>query len=226
VREQPLTTVRDRIIETLQEHPEGLDDDQLASLLGLKQRQQANARCRQLAAEELVERRAVAGKLRNFWVGGDPTAFRAASLDAELVPVQEPEPWFWEGNVQQAVKTYLVADGWRIEFEADTRSRQQGKDLEASRLSSGQRLLVSVKGFPKGTTRTNPATQARHWFSHALFDMALWRGEEPSVLLAVALPDFGTYRRLAERCAWFSKATPFSYFWVAEDRSVEARWAT
>ncbi len=55
--------------------------------------------------------------------------------------------------------------------------------------------------------------------------MVLWREEEPSALLAVALPDFGTYLRLAERCDWLGKATPFSFFWVAEDGGVDAKWA-
>jgi hypothetical protein len=58
-------TIRDRIIEALKTAPNGIDDDTLATVLGLKQRQQANERCRLLVREGLVKsRRAINGKLQ------------------------------------------------------------------------------------------------------------------------------------------------------------------
>ncbi len=43
-------------------HPEGIDDDDLARVLNLSARQQANSRCRQLAKEGLVIRRQFQGQ--------------------------------------------------------------------------------------------------------------------------------------------------------------------
>jgi len=80
---------------------------------------------------------------------------------------------------------------------------------------------VSVKGFPKGTAATNPATQARHEFSSAVFDMALYAGEAHDVDLALGLPDtFPTYLSLAARIKWLRSATPFTIFWVSADGAV------
>ena len=62
---------------------------------------------------------------------------------------------------------------------------------------SGQELWVSVKGYPRGTEKTNPTVQARHWFQGAVFDIVLYRGEDTQVALAIALPDYRRYRKLA-----------------------------
>ena len=47
-----------------------IDDDALAEALQLSSRQVANARCRELARDGLVERRRLGGKIHNTWVGG------------------------------------------------------------------------------------------------------------------------------------------------------------
>jgi predicted transcriptional regulator len=52
-------TVRDRIIEHLKSHGEGVDDDMLSQALGLTRRQHANQECRKLESVGLVERRRV-----------------------------------------------------------------------------------------------------------------------------------------------------------------------
>ena len=56
-------TIRGRILTYLRDHTEGVDDDELARALNIKYRQQANKRCRQLAAEGIVERRRIRGKI-------------------------------------------------------------------------------------------------------------------------------------------------------------------
>jgi predicted transcriptional regulator len=53
----------------LQNHSEGVDDDELAQFLGLSARQRANMQCRALEQEGLAIRRRVSGKIRNFWTG-------------------------------------------------------------------------------------------------------------------------------------------------------------
>ena len=113
---------------------------------------------------------------------------------------------------------HLGRDGWTIRRVVNTGSRETGKDIEAER--DGIALWVTVKGFPTGTARTPAPTQARHWFAQALFDVILWRQEDATAEIAVALPAMTTYQRLAERTRWFKSAATFSYIWVTEN-SVE-----
>jgi len=129
-----------------------------------------------------------------------------------------PRPWFWEGNVQATVVDFLKREGWSITHAVDTASREPGKDIEAAR--NGMTLWVTVKGFPLESGRTRPYTQARHWYSAALFDVILWREGDPNAQIAVALPSMTTYRNLVARTTWFRSAASYSYLWVAES-SVE-----
>jgi hypothetical protein len=209
-------TILNRIIEYLREHPEGVDDDSLTIALNLKARQQANSRCRRLEAYGIVTRRQIKGKIHNF-----------LNADAPLHLIQETRtvvaigeaPWFWEGNIQAAVVTYLENLKHSISFAANTATRQQGKDIIAID-GSGQTLWISVKGYPVGTPKTNPSTQARHWFSHALFDLILWRGESRTASVALALPDKKTYRNFIGRVEWFLEEVSASIYWVSQDGRV------
>src|SRR5690606_23507541 len=47
--------------------------------------------------------------------------------------VSGEHPWHWEGNVQAAVVSGLVAEGWSILAVADTASRAAGTDVIAVR---------------------------------------------------------------------------------------------
>lgn len=214
-------TIRERIIGYLQNHPEGVDDDMLAEALGLSQRQQANARCRQLENEGLVVRRRLGGKIHNFWQN---IPQRPLLLDLhvdEAVAQSHPvssEPWYWEGNIQAQVINHLASQKYLIRSVADTRSRQQGKDIVAER--DEKELWITSKGYPKGTDRTQPSTQAGHWFKHAVFDVLEYRGENMSVGLGIALPDFRRYRSLADRIAWLKPIVKFVYYWVQENNTV------
>lgn len=208
------TTIRDRIIEYLGQHPEGVDDDALADALNLKRRQQANSRCRQLAQEGILQRRKVHGKIHNFLIGPIP----ARDTEVAREP-QETRPWFWEGNVQAVVVRHLCSKGYDILSEANTATRQPGKDVIAH--SDRGLLWVTVKGYPEGTDRTRPSTQAGHWFKNALFDMVVWHGDDAGADLALALPDFPRYRKLAARVAWLQPVARFSFLWVLEDGTVE-----
>lgn len=201
-------TIRERILAYLQAHPEGVDDDALAEALQLKRRQQANSRCRQLAEEGLVRRLRVGDKICNF----PAQDMRLPPAVPTISPLAEAKPWFWEGHVQAAIVAHLRQDGYVIQFEADTASHQTGKDIEAEK--EGVPLWVTVKGYPEGKKRTHPATQARHWFKQAVFDIIVWRGISPTAHLALALPDYITYRRLAEKIAWFQETAQFTIFWV------------
>ena len=112
--------------------------------------------------------------------------------------------WFWEGNVVNTVGRGLASKGWKIESQADTRSKERGVDLRASR--AGTVLLVEVKGFPSKSYRdpqradehkpTNPTNQAQQWYSHALLKALRLQTAYPQARVALAFPDFPRYRTL------------------------------
>jgi len=130
----------------------------------------------------------------------------------------ENQHWYWEGNVQARLVSWLQDNGYIIIETADTKSRSKGVDIKAND-SQGRTLWISVKGYPD-TKR--PQTQARHHFAEALFDMILYRGKSNLVCLAIGLPaGFVTYKNLVKKVARFRKEIfPFDIYWVSEDGSV------
>lgn len=145
-------------------------------------------------------------------------------LAAPKVPTTKPQidekyKWPWEGAVQSLLCQHLLKVGWVIASTSDTKSKAAGVDVVAIR--NGQTLWVTVKGFPRGTDKTNPSTQARHWFSHAMFDLVLYRSANPAIELAAAFPaGFKTYSSLAKRVGWLRTHMPASIYWVAENGEV------
>lgn len=216
-KEIDMATIRDRVLDYLRSHPEGADDGELTQALRLKNRAQANQRCHQLVDEGLVVRQHVNGRFRNYAIGV-PKQVASAPLAAAPRHGGASEPWYWEGNVQSQAAAHLLAQGYVIRRLADTAGHEQGIDLVAEK--DGRPLWVTVKGFPAGTARTQPSTQAGHWFKDALFDIIEWRGEDTQAELAMALPDYPRYRRLAEKVRWLQRGAHFSYLWVHEDGSV------
>lgn len=148
----------------------------------------------------------------------DETALEDAVDESAADAAEGSRPWFWEGNVQAAVVRQLGRTGYAILRAADTASHAHGRDIEAQ--GSG-RLWVTVKGYPNGTERTRADTQARHWFKHALYDIVDWRGQDSAVLLAIALPDFPVYRRMAERVHWLEPVARFGFVWVNRRGKVD-----
>ncbi len=112
--------------------------------------------------------------------------------------------WFWEGNVVNAVAQSLASRGWKIDGRADTRSKERGPDLRASK--AGTILLVEAKGYPSTSYRdprradeqkpTNPTNQAQQWYSHALLKVLRLQNTHPQAKIALALPDFPRYQTL------------------------------
>lgn len=208
-------TIQERILDYLAHHPEGVDDDTLTVALDLAQRQQANQRCHRLEAAGILTRRRVEGKIRNFLNSSVPLTSHPTNADLTINERQ----WFWEGHVQAAVVCRIKMLGYAIKWVAKTETRERGKDIVATG-PAGRTVWISAKGYPTGTAKTSPHTQARHWFSHALFDLILWHGEDPSVELALALPDQTTYRKLAGRAHWFLAALETRIYWVHQNGEV------
>jgi hypothetical protein len=115
--------------------------------------------------------------------------------------------WHWEGNVVEAISAHLQAEGWSIKHTANTESRESGVDIRAQK--GNEILLVEVKGYPskvyeRGANqgqpkRTNPSTQARHWYGEVLFSAILRQEGFPQATVAIALPKFTVYTNLIQR---------------------------
>lgn len=223
-----MLSVRDRILALLAEHPEGLDDDDVAVRLKLARRQHANNACNALVTTGSIERRRVDGKLRNFSVGGST----AETSEPQVIPVASiaasTKPWCWEGNVVGAMSRHLTGAGWSIETVADTASKQAGADICARR--GDEVLVVEVKGYPSAVyeygpkagqpKRTNPATQARHWVAEALMTALLRQSQFPAAQLAIAVPDFNVYRKLLGRLSRPLDLLQIRVYVVSEDDTV------
>lgn len=112
--------------------------------------------------------------------------------------------WLWEGNIVDALARNLAGAGWKIEGQADTRSKERGIDLRASK--EGRTLIVEAKGYPSKSYRdprrasehktTNPVNQAQHWYSHALLKVLRLQTAYPQAKVALAFPDLPRYRTL------------------------------
>ncbi|GGP73378.1 MarR family transcriptional regulator [Saccharothrix coeruleofusca] len=216
-------TLADRVLRLLAEHPEGLTDAEIASALHVVH-QHVNSCCRSLADKGQIVRDGFARPIRNRLPG------------EQALPPPAPEVKGGvergEGLVQGEVVTWLVASGWSIGRVAETASRERGTDIVAER--AGVRLHVEVKGFPSksyadprraGEVKpTQPATQARHWFSAGLMKVLQLRQDYPQDAVALALPDRGTYRQLLATVDSTIRTMRLAVFLVRDDGSVEDRW--
>jgi hypothetical protein len=121
--------------------------------------------------------------------------------------------------VQSRIAHYLSANGFSLLQVVDTASKVAGVDVIAEK--DGREVWVTVKGYPKGTAKTNPSRQCRHWFAHAMWDVARYRQERPDIAIGVGLPDgFTAYLNLAKKAEWLRITAPLTFYWVGEDGTV------
>ncbi len=156
-----------------------------------------------------------------------PSAVEASAPDHD-------DEWFWEGNVQSAVVSHLVSEGWRIRSVANTASSEHGVDIEAE--LNGESIAIEVKGYPgatyargprKGDAKTTGAsTQARNYFGNALLSGLLMRTTNPDARVVLAFPRMTTFANLAERVAWPLAAASIEVWLVSEDGTVALVWGT
>jgi hypothetical protein len=212
---------RDRIFAALQAAGK-LCDDCLSEVAGVRPRQSVNMECRRLSSQNrLVRARETCGRCGRFKiVNYVQEAGRQNASDMPAAPSvrcrEDGRPWYWEGNVQGKIVEYLKANGWTVRSEADTASRQQGKDIVASG-PDGRVLWVTVKGFPE----RSKSTQARHWFAGAHHDLARYRNESKEALLAMGLPHgFKTYEGLIQRDDAVRRFLGYRVYWVRADGTV------
>ena len=214
-------THKERILKLLDEIIGSICDDCLALKLGLNQRQTANQICNNLASNNKIERKksicivCKKYKLSNRVIG----KIGSLAITKEKTPPDiksSKRPWYWEGNIQSSLISWLVLEGYSIQSAANTKAHTKGKDIIAINLAK-QKIWISVKGYPEKSLHT----QARHWFSEAIFDLLLYRNESSSVILALGMPDgFTTYLNLAARMDWLFKVLPFKIFVISEPGEI------
>jgi len=213
-------TNTDKVVSTLSSDP--LCDDCVSYASGVKPRQTVYTICTGLSAKGLIVRHhgkcshCRKAKLTSRISDSQQSNIEAAAAQSSTIETSGARPWYWEGNVQAQVVSYLAYNGYAIRNVANTASREAGKDIVAT-APDGSELWVSVKGYPEKSRNV----QARHWFSGAVFDLLLYRGQDPSAKLALALPEgFVTYINLLPRVDWLKQTMQFQVFWVSEDGSV------
>jgi Holliday junction resolvase-like predicted endonuclease len=138
------------------------------------------------------------------------------------------ESWHTEASVQAAVVTWLVGQGWSILSVADTATREHGVDVVATR--GGERVGIEVKGFPSRSyadprraaeaKRTQPSTQAGHWYAQAVLAAMRLRGRSPEMRSVIALPDFPRYRSLHEETRRSLEDLSIEVWWVEGSGAV------
>ena len=151
-----------------------------------------------------------------------PGAVSAQSWSAD-------EAWHTEAEVQAAVVSHLVSAGWRILSVADTASRQHGVDVIAAP-GDGPGVGVEVKGYPSRsyadparsaeTKRTQPSTQAGHWYAQAVLAAMRLRSKRPELRSVIALPDFSRYRDLYAETRASLDAANIELWWVTDRGEV------
>lgn len=196
-------------------------DDCLALEACFSRRQTANSICRDLHNRGQIKRtNGNCHACRKYKIVNEYLTDKTSRLFEKALKKEKLEPdfrpWYWEGNIQSVLVSWLVRQGYTIRKVSDTAARTQGKDIIAVD-SSDKEHWISVKGYPE----RSPNVQARHWFSDALMSLTLYRDEDSSVNLGLALPDgFATYINLAPRIEWLRRAMPFTIYWVSEGGHV------
>lgn len=142
--------------------------------------------------------------------------------------VEVDESWHTEAAVQAAVVAALHEVGWTIRSQANTATKEHGIDVVAER--DTVTVGIEVKGFPSREyvdprragepKRTQPSTQAGHWYAQAILAGMRLRSRHPEYLSVIALPDFPRYRTLHAETVNSLDAAGIHVWWVTHGGSV------
>ena len=212
-----MATLGDRILEAIRYTP--LDDDVLAKRLGIAHRQAVNQTARRLEAQGLLRRiPGPDGKIVNALPSQatfEPTSTSQSSFDASVAPRRPPVPStgrarfigdrITEDEVKEAVRTYLVADGFSVDVAW---GRSPGIDIVA-RHADGRRYVVEAKA------EVGIAGAQQHNYFVGMLGELVQRMDDPEATYAIALPDNRQYRGLVNRLPDLArKRMSLTVFWV------------
>ncbi len=195
-------TTAERVIGALITAGKALDDDELASILGIR-RQVVNQVCRQLQTNGRIARRGGAGsKLCNELIR-DPIP-EAVPTPVAPQPTAPGHPMISEDQVKAAVRDHLEGLGYLVQVMW---GRERGIDIVATGPTG--RLVLEAKGEV-----ASPPQQVNYFLS-ALGEL-VQRMDDPNARYGLALPDNRQYRGLVSRLPAFAKSQlDFVVFFVA-----------
>ena len=136
--------------------------------------------------------------------------------------------WFLEGAVQERVLDYMQNEESFTILSQGQEGAGIGVEIVAERTVETRSVhrLVSVRGWPShlytrgamsGQPRTTrPEVIANGWIAQAVFDLALSRGADPDLDLALALPTMASYIRYLQRLRWFFSVARVSVYLVSQ----------
>lgn len=146
-------------------------------------------------------------------LGESVTFHRIENEEDHIVEGYEYDPnwdysqeWFYEGNVTKKIADYMEkVEDFTIHTDLSLGIYRRGPDIKANKGSSIWR--IEVKGYPsnkyvrdslggkKGELkkRTRPNSQARHWFSEALFQVLYAKSKNPQLEIGLGFTNHDVY---------------------------------
>jgi hypothetical protein len=194
----------ERILGLLAKQP-GLSDREITDVLFSKgtAQQPVNQACHLLMAKSLITRIPRGdGRLGSSLMTGAPA----------IQPPTNREPTeskFGEDELKRTLKTWLEAQGWRVEVKW---GHSHGVDIAASR--GQERWEIEVKGCGSiSAMRVN--------YFLAVVGEILQRMKDPSVKYSIALPDLQQFRNLWARFPVLAKTrTEITALFVSESGAI------
>jgi len=98
-------TLSQKALELIREHPEGLDDDEITEILGIKQRQQVYQVCARLAAAGQILRKSIEKPEKRKKIHNFPASPGSASTPPSTALEQVQRPW------QKRLQALVAATG-------------------------------------------------------------------------------------------------------------------
>jgi hypothetical protein len=135
--------------------------------------------------------------------------------------------WYSEEFIYSSVVKYLKETGYKVQKE--TRPKESEK---AERIVTASKFfkkeIIEIKGFPYDhSAHLNPtlpkATQAKSWFTEALFNSFVNFSSFSDAEIAMALPNVGRYQAIIKNLNDYFTINDlyFRIYLVNEDGSVE-----
>lgn len=142
--------------------------------------------------------------------------------------------WFYEGNISRIIVNHFTKMGFAVLKDNSSNIKERGVDIIIK--DSTSYIIIEVKGYPtrfhtkginKGAPKiTKPELQAKHWFNEVIMTALLNYNnfkDEPNLKLAIGLPKFETYEKLAKNIEGYftDNQIDFQVFFVSENSKVE-----
>ena len=135
--------------------------------------------------------------------------------------------WYSEEFIYQSISTYLKENGYKVQKESRSKDAER-QEIIVIASKFFKKEIIEIKGFPYHI-QNNPqaivpkATQAKNWFTEALFNSFVNFSNFENAELAMALPNVGRYQTIIKNLNDYFTENDlcFRIYLVNEDGSVE-----